>query len=679
MRKFAAVGFVAACALVAACGDKQTPVIAATDGGEVVNLAAHDISAPLREMVKMPQVAPEHDADEYEPVRMVPHPHMRAVPKADPVVQSAMGIAPAIPLGASFEGQGAGMPGFQPGGVPPDTDGDVGPNDYVQVVNTSLTVFSRTGTVKLGPSPTGSVFTGFNGACGQSNDGDATVRYDHLADRWVVAQFSIGNNANGPYYQCVAVSTTPDPTGTYARYQFNYNALNDYPKVGLWPDGYYFTFNMFGTQSFQGGKVCAMDRVKMLAGDASATMQCFDAGQNYGGLLASDVDGHNPPPAGSPNYVIALDQDTAHAFWKLHVDWTTPASSTFTGPTAITAASYSLICNGGGSCITQPTGGAQLASLGDRAMNRFVYRRFADHESLLLTHTVSATTGSGIRWYEIRSPSTTPTVFQQGTYAPDGAFRWIPSIAMDASGDIAVVYSVSSSTIKPSVRIAAHAVTDPPGMFGAAESPVVDGKSVQTSIDRWGDYAALNIDPVDDCTFWATQEYHGATSNGQGNWSTRIASFILPTCGSFALPNVTDETVAQNGTASYPVATMTTAGAAQTLTLDTTGLPTGVTATFTPANVQSGTSAMITLAADATAPLGATHYTITATSPTNSAMTDVNLTVTAPQAPDAGNGNDGNGGQSGGCCETSAGSSPYGSILIAGLVLGVGLRRRRRR
>src|SRR6185312_11270302 len=149
MRNVAGFGFVVACTLLAACNGKQEPVTAATDGGEVVTLAAHDVSAPLREMVKLPQVAPEHDADEYEPVRMIPHPHMRAVPKPDPVVQSSMGLAPAIPLGANFEGQGAGMTGFQPGGVPPDTDGDIGPNDYVQVVNTSLTVFSRTGTVKL--------------------------------------------------------------------------------------------------------------------------------------------------------------------------------------------------------------------------------------------------------------------------------------------------------------------------------------------------------------------------------------------------------------------------------------------------------------------------------------------------------------------------------------------------
>ncbi|MEO8552170.1 MAG: MYXO-CTERM sorting domain-containing protein, partial [Kofleriaceae bacterium] len=631
--------------------------------------------------VKMPQAAPERDADEleYEPVRRIPHPRMRKTPSPDPVVQRTMGLAPPLATLANFEGQGAGLTGFQPGGVPPDTDGDIGPNHYVQVVNTSVTVFSRTGTILLGPAPTGSVFNGFVGACGQSNDGDATIRYDHIADRWVIAQFSIGNNAQGPYYQCVAVSTSPDPTGTYARYQFNYNALNDYPKIGLWPDGYYFTFNMFNftAGTFLGGKICAMDRVKMLAGATDATMQCFDAGENYGGLLAADVDGHASPPVGAPNYVIALDQDTAHAFWKLHVDFTTPANSTFTGPTPITVAAFDPLC-GGSTCVVQPTGGSQLASLADRAMNRFVYRRFADHESLLLAHSVTAGAGGGIRWYELRNPATTPTVFQSGTYAPDGAYRWIPSIAMDGAGQIAVAYTVSSSTINPSIRFAGRAATDAPGTFGIAESVIVNGTGAQTGINRWGDYAALNIDPVDDCTFWATHEYHG-TPNGGGNWRTRIASFQLPNCGSFALPHADDETVSQEGMATYAIPTTTASGAAQMLTMNATGLPAGVTATFTPASVMSGTAASIALAADATAALGTTHYTITATSPSSSfATTDVALTVTAPLPPDAGSGSgsNGEGGESGGCCEASRGSSPLGSILLGGLVL-VLVRRRR--
>jgi hypothetical protein len=313
-------------------------------------------------------------------------------------------------------------------------------------------------------------------------------------------------------------------------------------------------------------------------------------------------------------------------------------------------------------------------------MNRFVYRRFADHESLLLSHSVTAGTGGGgIRWYELRTPAT-PTVFQQGTFAPDTAYRWIPSIAMDAAGGIAVIYTVSSSTINPSIRFAARAATDPAGTFGTAESPIVAGTGAQTGINRWGDYSALNIDPVDDCTFWGTHEYHGAA--GQGNWRTRVASFILPSCGSFALPNAADETVAQHGMATYPIPSMTTAGAPQALTLTATGLPAGVTATFTPATVMSGDTAMINLTADDTAPLGLAHYTIAATSPTSSAMIDVALTVTAPAAPDAGNGgggsNDGGGEHGGGCCESSRGDSPLGSIAIAGLVLGIGLRRRRR-
>lgn len=662
--------------LVAGCsGEKHAPV-AAADGGEVVHLVGHDVSLPLRDMVKMPRPERE-DADEIEmePARRIPIKKLRKARVADPVVQSTMGAAPPLQTGVNFEGQGAGLPGFSSGGVPPDTDGDIGPNHYFQVVNTSIAVFSRTGAIVLGPAPTGSVFTGFVGACGQSNDGDAVVRYDHIADRWVVAQFAIGDNAQGPYHQCVAVSTSPDPTGTYARYQFDYNALDDYPKIGLWPDGYYFTFNMFNLNAgtFLGGKICAMDRVKMLAGDATATMQCFDTTE-YGGLLASDADGPTPPAAGTPNYVVALDQDMLQ-FWKLHVDFATPANSTFTGPTAIPVDPFTLLC-GGDSCVPQPAGGAQLASLGDRVMNRFVFRRFADHESLLVSHSVDSGIGGGVRWYELRSPATTPTVFQQGTYAPNNTYRWMPSVAMDAAGQIAAVYTASSGTVNPGIRFAGRAATDPPGTFGIAETTMIAGTGVQTGIDRWGDYAALNIDPVDDCTFWATNEYHGA--NGGGNWRTRIASFQLPNCGSFTLPHADDETVAQKGTATYSIATTTTSGAPVMLTMGTTGLAAGVTATFDPPTVMSGSPVQITLAADDTAAVGASHYTITATNAPSLATTEVALTVTAPLPPDAGSGSGSGtgGGESGGCCD--AGGSPVGSLLIGGFVLGL-IRRRSRR
>src|SRR5262245_27435957 len=238
----------------------------------------------------------------------------------DPVLQDAVGSGPFIPSPiTTFEGMGTGLPGFTVQSAPPDTDGDVGPNHYVQIVNSSVTIFSKTGAKLLGPMPTNTLFNGFNGACANTDDGDGTVRYDRIADRWVIAQFSVAGG-NGPFFQCIAVSTGPDPTGSYARYQFSFEAFNDYPKFALWPDAYYVTFNMFPNNSFAGARSCAVDRTKMLTG-AAATMQCFNTGNQFGGLLASDLDGATPPPAGSPNYEIALGTGTTDlAFFKFHVD-----------------------------------------------------------------------------------------------------------------------------------------------------------------------------------------------------------------------------------------------------------------------------------------------------------------------------------------------------------------------
>jgi hypothetical protein len=646
------------------------------DAAQVLNITAHDVSPPLRDLAKLPSTRVRGEI-EFEPVRPIPMKHFKRMDAPDPVIQTEMGAAPIAAPSVSFEGMGNGMPGFTPGGVPPDTDGDVGPNHYVQVVNISLAIFSKTGTKLMGPMDTSMVWAGFPHECANTNDGDATIRYDSIADRWVIAQFSLGPQFNGPFFQCIAVSTTPDPTGTYNRYQFSLPALNDYPKVGLWPDGYYFTFNMFGNQ-FEGGKVCAMDRVKMLAGDPAATMQCFDTGPNFGGLLASDVDGKTLPPAGAPNYLVALNSDTDLAYWTLHVDYTTPANSKFTGPASITVSSFSPLC-GGGTCVTQPTGGSQLDSLADRAMNRFAYRRFADHESLLFSHSVTAGAGGGIRWYELRTPNT-PTVFQQGTFAPTTtAFRWLPSIAMDGSGDIAAVYTVSATGTNPGIRYAGRTPTAPAGTFDLTEGTIVAGAGVETQVSRWGDYASINIDPADDCTFWATHEY--MKTSGRSSWSTRIAAFTLPTCSAFAVAKLDDETVQQGGTANYTVTTTTTAGAAQQLQLAATGLPTGVTATFNPATIMSGQTAMVTLTADTTAALGMTHYTVTATGTASSQMLDVALTVTPVDTGGDGgvhgDGGDTGGGNSGGCCQSSNDSPIAPALLGFGVIVVIGRRRRR--
>lgn len=623
-----------------------TTVTACTDntpaGPDVVNPDSADISPPLRDLAKMVPQEPDGDDDfargrEAEPWRQIPRESQFAGRAHDPVVQFQQGVGEIAATLANFEGMGKGLAGFSVNVAPPDTDGDVGPNHYVQIVNSSITIFSKTGAKLLGPMTTNTLFNGFNGACATTNDGDGTVRYDRIADRWVIAQFSV-NGGNGPFFQCIAVSTSPDPTGSYARYQFSYEAFNDYPKFALWPDAYYVTFNMFPNNSFAGGRVCAVDRAKMITGAANAAMQCFDSGNQFGGLLSSDLDGPTPPPAGSPNYVIALGNNNNDlAFWKFHVDFATPANSTFVGPNTITVSPFTALCNGG-TCVSQAGTTQKLDSLADRLMNRFVYRRFSDHETLLVSHSVAVGTGGGVRWYELRSPNNTvPSVFQQGTFAPDTAFRWMGSIAIDQAGDIALSYATSSGTLNPSVRYTARVPADAPGTMGQGEGSIVAGTGSQTGgLSRYGDYSSLNIDPSDDCTFWATQEY--LSTNGSFNWNTRVASFKLATCGQatsdFSLtPNPTSATVAAGSSVTYNIHTAVLSGSAQSIALSITGLPTGVTASFSPSTVTAGSDSTLTVTAAASAAATSATLQITGTGSSATHTANVGLTVTNNNQP----------------------------------------------
>jgi hypothetical protein len=575
---------------------------------QVIKADAQDVSPPLSELAKRPVPFASERAHEAEPWRAIPHKQLEAAgPVVDPVVQSAIG-GPDIPTPiTTFEGMGTGLPGFTVQSAPPDTDGDIGPNHYVQIVNSGVTIFSRTGAVLLGPVNTNTFWNGFTGACATTNDGDGVVRYDRIANRWVISQFSV-NGGNGPFFQCIAVSTTPDPTGSYNRYQFTFDGFNDYPKMGLWPDAYYLTFNMFPNNTFAGARVCAADRAKMLTG-AAATQQCFNTSNQIGGLLAADLDGSTLPPAGSPNFLVALNTTTTLAFFQLHVDFAAPASSTFTGPTSIAVASFAELCNGG-TCVTQPGTTTKLDSLADRAMNRAVYRRFSDHDAMLLSHSVTAGTSGGVRWYELRNMATTPTVFQQGTYAPDAAFRWMPSMTFDQAGNIGLGFSTSSSTINPSIRYTGRLVGDAPGTMGQGEATIVAGTGSQTAnLTRWGDYSSMNIDPTDDCTFWFTSEYMGAS--GSFNWRTRVGSFKFPNCGAqtndFSISiNPASQTVAAGSSTTYTINTAVTAGAAQTINLSVSGLPTGVTGSFNPTSVTAGGSSTLTLTVAATTGAGTT-------------------------------------------------------------------------
>ena len=481
----------------------------------------HDLSSPLRELAQRAGLATgEQKRQEVEPLKRLPLPAGATPLLEDPVRQRIQ--LPLTPLVTnSFEGLGNGQYGFSVNSVPPDTNGAVGRTQYVQWVNTSFAVFDKaTGSLLMGPAHGNTLWSGFGGACESRNNGDPIAIYDKLANRWVMSQFTTA----APYMQCIAVSASSDATGAYYRYAFTYSALNDYPKMGVWPDAYYETFNMFQNGvNFIGAQACAYDRNAMLAGHAAMQI-CHGPDASIAGLLPADVDGTTPPPPGSPNYMLTFGTNSLKLY-VFHVDFQNPANSTFIGPNPINVAAFYPLC-GGTTCVPQPNGNL-LDSLADRLMYRLAYRNFGWYESLVVNHSVMVSGGGGVRWYELRNPSGIPIVAQQGTFAPDSVYRWMGSIAMDKAGDIAVGFSKSSSSTYPSVAFAGRVPHDPTGTL-EPETAVVNGSGSQTTYSRWGDYSAMTVDPVDDCTFWYTQEYEKA--NGVFNWNTRIVNFRFPYC-----------------------------------------------------------------------------------------------------------------------------------------------------
>jgi len=564
----------------------------------------------------------------------------------DPALQTSVGPTVATTSGTNIGGVGAN------GYAPPDTNGAAGATQYVQWVNVRFAVYNKSdGSLVYGPVNGNSIWSGFGGDCQTYNSGDPVAQYDKQAGAWVMMQPVF----HSPYSICVAVSTssTWSSSGmTWNRYQFSVpNASTnfpDYPKLAVWPDGYYLSYNSFTNgASWAGPQACAMNRSAMLAG-AAATMQCAATpGTQYGSLLPSDLDGGVPggvsgttslPPTGSPNYYLALYSNTQHTLFQFHVDWTTPANSTFTGPTFVPVSSFNLAC-GGGTCIPQGGTTQKLDSLADRLMYRLAYRNFTDHESLVVSHSVDPGNGtSGIRWYEIRSPGSSPFVYQQGTFAPDSSYRWMPSIAQDKNGNIAMGYSVSSSTMHPGISYTGRLSSDPLNTM-QSESPIISGGGSQTSgLSRWGDYSAMSVDPTDDCTFWYTNEY--LVSNGSFNWSTYIASFSFPGCGGAATPDfsvgatpASQTVIAGNGT-SYTVTATALNGYNGTVGFSATGAPSGVGITFSPSSVAPTASSTMTVSTTSSATPGTYTLTITASDGTLSHSTNVTLTVNAPATGD---------------------------------------------
>jgi PKD repeat protein len=436
----------------------------------------------------------------------------------DPVLQSSQRSISGTPqINANFSGITNTY-----GVAPPDTDGDVSHDHYFQMVNSGFAIWDKEGNLMYGPADNITLWDGFPGPWSSTNDGDPIVLYDEYSDRWIASQFSLPNYPSGPFYELVAVSETNDPLGAWYRYAFEFDAMPDYPKFGVWPDGYYFTTNLFSNGGFSGGGLSILDRSAMLAGDPDAEMIFFVVGTNWSdhsSFLPADSDGEMMPPEGSPSFMVNMGSNQLRVY-EIIVDWENTANSTIEKIHTLSTQPFST----NGINIQQPGTSQTLSTLAGRLMYRLQYRNFGDYQVMLTNHTVNAGNGkAGVRWYELRNSGSGWSIYQQGTYAPsDGENRWMASVAMNQGGDIAVGYSVSSANTYPSIRIAGQSSGAPAGLgiLDIDEAEIYTGIKAQSGVDRWGDYAMMSVDPTDDQSFWFTTEY----SNGGWAWRTQIAS-----------------------------------------------------------------------------------------------------------------------------------------------------------
>ena len=504
---------------------------------KVTRVAAFDKTEPLRDMPKVkPRSAPHVAADRGR----VP---ADSGYEADAALQeAATGEAP--PLLQSFEG----VPNIQQVS-PPDPVGDVGPNHYVEMVNSSFAVYNKLGTKLYGPADLGTLWQGFEiGDCAD-NAGDPVVLHDQFADRWILTQFtSIGPE----YWNCIAVSRTSDPLGGYFRFAVSTGEnFPDYPKYAVWSDGLYLSTREFAPDdSFAGNGAYAINKDQLYAGDPNTQVVSFlnppgtTPWLQGDGLLPSDLDGSTLPPAGTPNFFVgSMDdggpygapQDALNVF-EFNVDWANPAASTFGLTQTLPVAPFDSIfpCSNKNAraCIPQPDtrNKIDVLSYRQRPTYRLAYRIVGDHAAMVTNQSVEARPGiAGVRWYELRNAGGGWSVHQQGTYAPpDRLNRWMGSMAMDQDGNMGLGYSVSSQQVFPGVRYTGRLATDPPGTL-QNEASIIAGSGSQTISNRWGDYTSLMLDPTDDCTFWYTNEYYRNSSNN--GWQTRIGTFKFPSCG----------------------------------------------------------------------------------------------------------------------------------------------------
>jgi hypothetical protein len=524
--------------------------------------AAFDVSAPLRTLAAARRsTATTPTLREIRPDRgpsVSPNGH-----HADGALQSRSAVSSSVATipatGANFEGL-SNQDNFNTFGFrvnPPDPNGDVGPNHYVEMINLVFAVYSKSGALLLGPVDTGTLWSGFAITDCTDPSGDPIVLYDQLADRWILSQFT---TAGPTYYDCVAISTTGDPTGTFYRYAFS-TGLNfpDYPKYGVWTDSYVITTREFGPTTEYGIGVYGLEKNKMINGQPARAVSFFLDGNAPGmlplvgdGLLPSDIDGKQKPMLDAKIPLVGTQDDggpygatfDALNIWDFAVKWRSTPVATLALAAQLPVASFDSVfpCSPGSrDCLPQPgiANPAQyldILSYRQRPTWRLAYRNFKSYETLVTNQSVEAAPGvAGVRWYEIRRTGSTYSVNQQGTYAPaDGVNRWMGSIAQDKKGDMGLGYSVvNGTTVYPGIRYTGRLAGDPLGQMTLGEGIVINGSGVQTTTNsRWGDYTSMNIDPVDDCTFWYVNEYYTAAgqASSPAGWQTRIANFKLPGC-----------------------------------------------------------------------------------------------------------------------------------------------------
>jgi hypothetical protein len=545
---------------------------------------AFDVSQPLRDLARANQTGEGVLADDDED-----GPELTGTPKAHEADGALQTAAPAATIGgtiANFEGlrNEDNFPIYGGRVNPPDPNGDVGPSNYVEMVNLTFAVFDKSGNRLLGPSPIGALWQGFPITDCTQAAGDPIVLYDQTEDRWILTQFTVGAN-NTPEkattsYNCVAVSKTGDPTGEYYRYAFSTDLdgvhyFPDYPKYGVWSNSYLLTSRDFGVNGEYGISVYGLEKNKMVNGEPDARAVRFfldgndpDVLPTVGdGLLPADLDGNRrPQPNDAPAPIVGTQDDN----WvygatsdelnirDLTVHWRSTPTASLSDPVQLNVAPFdsnypcgSPVVLGSRDCLPEPgiTNPAQfldILSYRQRPTYRLAYRSFGTYEALVASQSVNAgsvaSPQAGMRWYEIRRTDGTYSLYQQGTYAPnDGIHRWMGSAAMDKKGDIALGFSVVNATdVYPGIRYTGRLAGDPLGQMTLGEGTIIDGTGVQTTTNsRWGDYTSMNVDPTDDCTFWYVNEYYKESgvplppptpTADTRPWRTRIASFKLPGC-----------------------------------------------------------------------------------------------------------------------------------------------------